>query len=104
MSQSTYEIDFTQPNALQNALADWTITSGNPTSGSKGAQFSIDQLGQAPTLQSNFYIFFGMIEVTMEAATGQGIVSSVVLESDDLDEIDWVSVPRHQASNQGLRF
>lgn len=27
----------------------------------------------------------------MKAASGTGICSSVVLESDDLDEIDWVS-------------
>mgnify|MGYP007076149304 FL=1 len=27
----------------------------------------------------------------MKAAPGTGIVSSIVLESDDLDEIDWVS-------------
>lgn len=25
----------------------------------------------------------------MKAASGRGIVSSIVLESDDLDEIDW---------------
>ena len=37
----------------------------------------------------SFYIFFGRVDVTMKAAPGQGIVSSVVLESDDLDEIDW---------------
>lgn len=27
----------------------------------------------------------------MKAANGTGIVSSIVMESDDLDEIDWVS-------------
>jgi len=27
--------------------------------------------------------------VVMKAATGQGIISSIVLESDDLDEVDW---------------
>jgi hypothetical protein len=27
----------------------------------------------------------------MRAANGTGIVSSIVMESDDLDEIDWVS-------------
>jgi hypothetical protein len=27
----------------------------------------------------------------MRAAKGTGVISSVVLESDDLDEIDWVS-------------
>jgi len=27
----------------------------------------------------------------MRAANGTGVISSVVMESDDLDEIDWVS-------------
>lgn len=43
----------------------------------------------APTLNSNDYIFFGHVDVVMKAAAGQGIVSSFVLESDDLDEVDW---------------
>lgn len=34
-------------------------------------------------------MFFGRVDVVMKASTGTGIVSSVVLESDDLDEIDW---------------
>jgi beta-glucanase (GH16 family) len=32
---------------------------------------------------------FGHVEVVMKAAPGAGIVSSVVLQSDTLDEIDW---------------
>jgi beta-glucanase (GH16 family) len=32
---------------------------------------------------------FGRVEVVMRAAPGAGIVSSFVLQSDDLDEIDW---------------
>jgi len=32
---------------------------------------------------------FGSVSVVMKAATGQGIISSIVMESDDLDEIDW---------------
>ena len=32
---------------------------------------------------------FGKVSVTMKAASGQGVVSSLVLQSDDLDEIDW---------------
>ncbi len=32
---------------------------------------------------------FGKLEVTLKAASGAGIVSSVVLQSDALDEIDW---------------
>ncbi|KAK4635307.1 putative glycosidase crf1 [Fulvia fulva] len=40
-------------------------------------------------MATNFYIFFGRVDVVMKAASGTGIVSSIVLESDDLDEIDW---------------
>ena len=32
---------------------------------------------------------FGRVECTIKAASGTGIVSSAVLQSDDLDEIDW---------------
>lgn len=32
---------------------------------------------------------FGEVSISMKAAPGTGIVSSVVLQSDDLDEIDW---------------
>ncbi|KAF3083370.1 hypothetical protein TWF569_002376 [Orbilia oligospora] len=54
-----------------------------------GAQFQVSASGDSPTLASNFYIMFGRVSVTMRSATGVGIVSSVVLQSDDLDEIDW---------------
>lgn len=43
----------------------------------------------APTIATNWYIFFGRAEVLMRAAPGTGIVSSMVLASDDGDEIDW---------------
>lgn len=65
------------------------IGTGKVTASREGAQFTIHQRGQAPTIETNFYIFFGEISVTMKAAHGQGIVSSIVLESDDLDEVDW---------------
>lgn len=32
---------------------------------------------------------FGKVEVVLKAAPGAGIVSSFVMQSDDLDEIDW---------------
>jgi hypothetical protein len=35
------------------------------------------------------YVFFGKITAVVKAADGAGIVSSVILQSDDLDEIDW---------------
>lgn len=70
----------------------WTSTAGKvPTSG-KGAEFTINKKGDAPTIESTFNVFFGEMEVKMTAAPGTGIVSTVVWESDDLDEIDWVCV------------
>ena len=53
-----------------------------------GAEFTVAGSGSNPTLQSRFYIMFGKISVVARAAPGQGIVSSIVLQSDDLDEID----------------
>lgn len=66
----------------------WNTTAGALTYNSSGAAFTIDKKGDAPTIQSKFYIFFGEVEVWLKAASGQGVVSSVVLQSDDLDEID----------------
>jgi len=62
---------------------------GAITYGAEGAQLTMNARGQAPTLISNFHIFFGRVDVIAKAATGTGIVSSLVLESDDLDEIDF---------------
>jgi beta-glucanase (GH16 family) len=54
-----------------------------------GAIFSISNDKQAPTIGSKKYIFFGQVDVTVRAARGVGVVTSFVLQSDDLDEIDW---------------
>jgi hypothetical protein len=54
-----------------------------------GATFQIERSGDAPMVQSKFYMLFGRLEVIMKAAKGQGIVSSAILQSEALDEIDW---------------
>lgn len=54
-----------------------------------GANFVINKEGDAPTIQTTGYFFFGYCEVKIVAASGTGIVSSIVMESDDLDEVDW---------------
>ncbi|KEZ43534.1 hypothetical protein SAPIO_CDS4442 [Scedosporium apiospermum] len=54
-----------------------------------GAVLTISNKDQAPLIKSNKYLFFGKVDVTVKAAPGVGIVTSVVLESDDRDEIDW---------------
>lgn len=55
-----------------------------------GAGFTIFGSSGAPTLISNKYIFFGKVEVVVQAAPGSGIITCVVLGSDCEDEIDWV--------------
>ena len=57
-----------------------------------GASLAVVEQGDNPTIMSDFYIMFGRVEAVIQAAPGQGITSSLVLQSDDLDEIDieWI--------------
>ncbi|EZF40742.1 hypothetical protein H102_05316 [Trichophyton rubrum CBS 100081] len=64
-------------------------TGGSPTYGKDGASLTIGKRFDAPKLTSDFYIMFGYVEWEIKAAPGKGIVSSAVLLSDCLDEIDW---------------
>ncbi|KAF2633956.1 glycoside hydrolase family 16 protein [Macroventuria anomochaeta] len=86
LSSSTYTHDFTTSGADDDA---WNITAGNVTYTSSGAEFTITKSGDAPTIQSKWYIFFGRVSFFLKAAPSTGIVSSAILESDDLDELDW---------------
>ncbi|AEO70306.1 glycoside hydrolase family 16 protein [Thermothielavioides terrestris NRRL 8126] len=79
----TINVDFTQ-----GAVNSFVASGGTPTYGKDGVTFTVAKHGDAPQLTSVFYIMFGRVEVTMKAAPGAGIVSSLVLLSDDLDEID----------------
>ncbi|KXG50366.1 Concanavalin A-like lectin/glucanases superfamily [Penicillium griseofulvum] len=88
MTESKHTFDFTKSSGLDQ----WKTTAGNVKTGPNGAEFTVNKQGDAPTIQTDFYIFFGEVSVTMKAAPGTGIVSSIVLESDDLDEIDWEAV------------
>ncbi|KAK4652383.1 hypothetical protein QC762_610680 [Podospora pseudocomata] len=54
-----------------------------------GAEFTINKQGDSPTIRSRFYIFWGRTEIWLKAAPGRGIISSIMLLSDNLDEIDW---------------
>ncbi|KAH6884106.1 extracellular cell wall glucanase Crf1/allergen Asp F9 [Thelonectria olida] len=81
-----YSVDFTNGADSDN----WSsVGSGDPSYTDNGAEFVVKKKGNAPTIQSEWYIFFGRVEVHMKAASGTGIVSSAVLLSDDLDEVDW---------------
>lgn len=67
---------------------DWTANS-DITHGSDGAEFTVSKQGDNPEIQSDFYIMFGRVDITMKAAPGTGIASSAVIQSDCRDEIDW---------------
>lgn len=69
--------------------SDYTSAGNSITYGPDGAQMTIAKQGDAPLLTSNWFLMFGRVEVVMKAAPGTGIVTSAVLQSDDLDEIDW---------------
>lgn len=81
---TTLTTDFTTGES-----SDWSLADGTTMQyGSNGAEFIITK-SEAPTMSSNKYIMFGKVSVTTKASAGTGIVSSFILESDDLDEIDW---------------
>lgn len=84
LSETWHTTDFTK-----GADSAWNVTYGAVAYGARGAAFTVAKPGDAPTMQTNFYIFFGAVTVLARAAPGTGIVSSAILESDDLDELDW---------------
>ncbi|KAI4247506.1 MAG: hypothetical protein L6R40_001454 [Gallowayella cf. fulva] len=76
-------IDFTR------GPSDSFTSQGSPTYDSNGATFTVAKPGDSPQVTSKWYIMFGHVEFQVKPAPGVGIVSSAVLQSDDLDEIDW---------------
>lgn len=78
----------------------WNMSTGSLTYSNDAAEFTISKVNESTLLQSNFYIFFGVVESWVKMAKGAGVVSSVVLESDDLDEIDWEWVGYNTSSVQ----
>lgn len=70
----------------------------------QGALFRINKETEAPTIRSDNYLFFGRVDVVVQAAKGNGIVTSAVLQSDDLDEVDWEWVGGDDAQVQSNYF
>lgn len=83
---TTYTQNFT--NTIGSSKI-WHTSAGSVDWKSDGGEYTIHGQGDSVTDQTKFYIFFGRVSVVMRAAAGQGIVSSMVLLSDTLDEIDW---------------
>ncbi|KAH7013413.1 concanavalin A-like lectin/glucanase domain-containing protein [Ilyonectria destructans] len=98
----TAACDFTKDGASCDIFHEMIGT--DLTYNSKGANFVIQKESNAPTVRSNNYLFFGRVDVVVQAAEGQGIVTSAVLQSDDLDEIDWEWVGGDNAQVQTNYF
>lgn len=69
-----------------------------------GAVFSIAKEGDGPTFTSTKYLFFGRVDITMRVSPGAGIVSTFVLQSDVLDEVDWEWLGGNSAVGQANYF
>lgn len=93
---TNFTADFTKP--LNDVI--WNSTSTPVSFTDDGADFVIAQKLESPTLISMFYIFFGRVEVHMKAASGAGVISSIVVQSETLDEIDWEWVGNDQENVQ----
>ncbi|KAL0257009.1 hypothetical protein SLS55_007819 [Diplodia seriata] len=72
--------------------------------GDDGVELTVNKDTDAPTMHTEFYTLFGYYEVEMKAAPGTGVVSSIVLESDDLDEVDWEFLGGNNTSVQSNYF
>ncbi|TVY48623.1 putative glycosidase [Lachnellula occidentalis] len=85
-----FTTDFTTVTGT-DAPTGWTYAEGTTMSydSANGANFAISTKTGAPTISTEQYIMFGNVSVYAKASPGTGIVSSFILESDDLDEIDW---------------
>ncbi|KFY42700.1 hypothetical protein V494_02292 [Pseudogymnoascus sp. VKM F-4513 (FW-928)] len=95
-----YNFDFTQ----ESNGSTWNIEAGHVRYQKDGALLPINAQKESPTLKSQFTIMFGRVEVHMKAAKGQGIVSSIVLLSKDLDEVDWELIGGNQTHVQSNYF
>lgn len=82
----------------------WNVTAGSTAYNSNGTELSILGPQGSTTIQSTFYINFGIVESWVKMAPGGGVVSSIVLLSDDLDEIDWEWVGYNTSSVQSNYF
>ncbi|KAK3374174.1 concanavalin A-like lectin/glucanase domain-containing protein [Lasiosphaeria ovina] len=93
------------------ATGDWTqsidhgpfeFVAGFPTfDAGTGLVFTLRNATASPTIRTAKYIFFGRVDVTLQAAPGVGIATSLTLLSDDLDEIDmeWLGAYDNQVQS-----
>lgn len=57
--------------------------------GPEGVSIGYKEAEDCTSIETVGMALFGLFEVKMKAAPGKGIVSSIVLQSDVRDEVDW---------------
>ncbi|KAF3219703.1 hypothetical protein TWF191_007679 [Orbilia oligospora] len=96
---STYSFDFTKGEGSEL----FPVADHFPVRYEKdGLHLPVRKKGDAPTIAGLKYIFGGRLDCVLKIAPGKGIVSSLVFQSADLDEIDyeWIgSKPLEAQSN-----
>ena len=92
----TFNQTFTADSELDEDL--WNVTAKAPSFTDEGMVLTLSEKGDSVNIQSQFYIFWGSYEVIMKASPGAGLISTSVLLSDDLDEIDWEIIGSNQSS------
>ena len=78
--------DFTRVSSLP---AGWSAIANPVSHGPDGISLAVGKRGDDPTIETTGYFFFGHAEVVFKAAPGHGIVTSMTLQSPDLDTIVW---------------
>lgn len=87
---TTYNTTFDKSMvAMDNNFFNVTAGASLISFSDEGAELAILKQGDSVTIETNFYIFWGTVEVIFRAAKGQGIISTFNMLSDDEDEIDW---------------
>ncbi|KAG8525242.1 uncharacterized protein KY384_008886 [Bacidia gigantensis] len=91
LGTSSYFIDFTTLTTKPSdwTYADQTVVTYNTKNRKNGAELEFLKKHDAPLMATDFTFLFGRVDAVVQAAPGPGIVTSVILLSDDLDEIDW---------------
>ena len=93
LDKSFYEIDFTTTTDNRTPdewrLADYYNATYNTKGRKNGLEMEFLKKRDFGYMETKFTLFFGRVETVVQAAPGSGIVSSMVLWSSILDEIDW---------------
>lgn len=90
----TVNIDF-------SSASDSFTAEGSVSYGKDGATMTVAKPGDAPQLTSKWHIMYGRVDAVIKTAPGAGIVSSLVMLSSVLDEVDleWLGADSSQVQS-----